>query len=84
MLIRPNQVRNSRNVVGAGNWNTTFRVKSLCLTKHHTVETYGGMEVQLHSFLTSGARFSSVVSFTPLPLYLGGGGGKSPQYFSLI
>jgi hypothetical protein len=25
----------------------------LCLTKHHTMETYGGMDVQLHVFITS-------------------------------
>jgi hypothetical protein len=26
---------------------------SLCLIKHHVVNTYEGMEVQLHAFLTS-------------------------------
>jgi hypothetical protein len=26
---------------------------SLCLTKHHTIKTYRGVEVQLHAFLTS-------------------------------
>jgi len=25
----------------------------LCLTKHHAMTTYRGMEVQLHAFLTS-------------------------------
>jgi hypothetical protein len=25
---------------------------SLCLTKHHTMQTYGAAEVQFHSFLT--------------------------------
>jgi hypothetical protein len=34
----------------------TVQVKvklSLCLTKCHSMKTYGGMEVQLHAFLTS-------------------------------
>jgi hypothetical protein len=26
---------------------------SLCLIKHHAMKTYGGVEVQLHTFLTS-------------------------------
>jgi len=26
---------------------------SLCLTKNHAIETYGGVEVQLHAFLAS-------------------------------
>jgi hypothetical protein len=31
-----------------------WKVKlSLCLTKHHAMKTYWGMEVQLHAFLTS-------------------------------
>jgi hypothetical protein len=29
------------------------RVKSLCLTKHHAMKTYGEVEVWLHTFLTS-------------------------------
>jgi hypothetical protein len=29
------------------------KVKPLCLTKLHAMKTYGGMEVQLRSFLTS-------------------------------
>jgi hypothetical protein len=29
---------------------------SLCLTKHHAMKTYWGMEVWLHAFLTSGDR----------------------------
>jgi hypothetical protein len=36
--------------------NTMIKVKvklSLCLTKHHTMKAYGGMEVLLHEFLTS-------------------------------
>jgi predicted PolB exonuclease-like 3'-5' exonuclease len=37
--------------------NTKGRVKAkllLCLTKHHTMKTYVGVEIQLHAFLTSG------------------------------
>jgi len=26
---------------------------SLCLTKYHAIKTYGGVEVQVHAFLTS-------------------------------
>jgi hypothetical protein len=34
-------------------WIHPSKVKSLCLTKHHAMKTYGGVEVQLHAFLTS-------------------------------
>jgi hypothetical protein len=36
--------------------HTLCKVKvklSLCLTKHHSMKTYGGVEVELHAFLTS-------------------------------
>jgi hypothetical protein len=31
-------------------------VISLCLIKHHAMKTYGGMEVQIHSFFDLGTR----------------------------
>jgi hypothetical protein len=39
-------------------WGETRKVKkkvklSLCLTKHHAMKTYWGVEVQLHTFFTS-------------------------------
>jgi hypothetical protein len=35
-------------------FQTWVKVKlSLCLTKHHAVKMYGGVEVQIHVFLTS-------------------------------
>jgi hypothetical protein len=37
---------------------------SLCLTKHHTMTTYGGVEVQLHAFLTlalDGADYTNLI-----------------------
>jgi hypothetical protein len=61
---------------------TVVKVKlklSLCLTKHHPMKTYGGVEVQLHPFLTSavGAGESSAsrsARFTP---WLGGPESRS-------
>jgi hypothetical protein len=40
---------------------------SVCLTKHHTMKTYRGIQVQLHTFLT-------------LALYGGEWQGNSPLY----
>jgi len=36
-----------------------------CLILQHTVKTYGGVKVYLHTFLTFGARWRCVVSVTP-------------------
>jgi hypothetical protein len=33
--------------------NGRVKVKSLCLTKHHAMKTYWGVEVYLHALLTS-------------------------------
>lgn len=41
-------------------------VKSLCLSKHHTMKTGAGVEVQIHEFLTL-ALDQGVVSFAPRP-----------------
>jgi len=41
----------------------------LCLIKHHAIRTYGGVEVEVHVFLTSvlNVRFEALrpVRFTP-------------------
>jgi hypothetical protein len=50
---------------------------SLCLTKHHAVKTYWGVQVLLHAFLDLGTRLRWVVSFTTRPL---NPQGKSPRY----
>jgi hypothetical protein len=50
---------------------------SLCLTKHHAMKAYWGVEVYLHSFFDLGTRWRLMVSFTPRPLYPQ---GKSPWY----
>jgi hypothetical protein len=50
---------------------------SLCLTKHHAMKAYWGVEVYLHTFFDLGTRWRRVVSFTPQPLYPQ---GKSPLY----
>jgi hypothetical protein len=42
---------------------------SLCLTRHHAMKAYWGVEVYLHSFFDPGTRWRWVVSFTPRPLY---------------
>jgi hypothetical protein len=34
-----------------------LKVKSLCLTKHHAVKAYWGVEVKLHSFFDFGTRY---------------------------
>jgi hypothetical protein len=34
---------------------------------HHTMDTNGGVEVQIHAFLTS--TVDGVISFTPRPFY---------------
>jgi len=39
------------------------------LNQHHPLNTYDGVEVHLHSFLTSALDWRWVVSFTYLPLY---------------
>jgi len=57
-----------------GSETSSAKVKlSLCLTKHHTMMTYWGLEVQLHA----GAWWRWVVRFTPLPLC---SQGKSLRY----
>jgi hypothetical protein len=34
--------------------NSEVRIKlSLCLTKNYAMETYGGVEIQFHAFITS-------------------------------
>jgi hypothetical protein len=45
---------------------------SLCLIKHYARKMNGGVELWLHSFLTSTLyRFRLLMSFTLWPLYLG-------------
>jgi hypothetical protein len=53
------------------------RVKSLCLTKHHAINTYWGIVGVAPRNLDLGTRWRWVVSFTPRPLYPQ---GKSPRY----
>jgi hypothetical protein len=36
---------------------TSSTVHSLCLTKHHAMKAYWGVEVQLHSFFDLGTRW---------------------------
>jgi hypothetical protein len=58
-------------------WGVKVKVKSLCLTKHHTMKTYwrsGGIAPLI---LDLGIRWRCVVSFTPRSLYPQ---GKSPWY----
>jgi hypothetical protein len=46
--IRTHNIKNKVKVKGK------VKVKlSLCLTKHYTMETYWGLEVKLHTFLSS-------------------------------
>jgi len=52
-------------------WAIIFKLKvkvelSLCLSKYHTMKTYGGVKVQLYSFFD--ARWRCLVSFTPCRL----------------
>jgi hypothetical protein len=49
----------------------------LCLTKHHAMKTYWGVEVYLHAFFELDTRWRCMVSCTPWPLYPQ---GKSPWY----
>jgi len=49
----------------------------LRLIKRHTMKTCGGVEVQLHTFLTS-ALLGWVVSFAPWPLYRRGRSRRYP------
>jgi len=48
---------------------------SLCLTKHHAMKTYWGVEIQLHAFLTSALDGVSCQLHAPAPLLT----GKSPR-----
>jgi hypothetical protein len=41
----------------------------LCLTKHHAMKVYWGVEIYLHAFFDLGTRWRRVVSFTFRPLY---------------
>jgi hypothetical protein len=41
---------------------------SLCLTTHHAMKTYWGVEVKFHEFFDLGTRWRRVVSFTLWPL----------------
>jgi hypothetical protein len=51
------------------NWHTQEKGKDKRWTcasiKHHAIEVYWGMEVQLHTFVDLGTRWRWVVSFTP-------------------
>jgi hypothetical protein len=42
---------------------------SLCLTKHHAMKTYWGVEVQIQALFDLGTRWRCVVIFTRRPLY---------------
>jgi hypothetical protein len=42
---------------------------SLCLTKHHAIQTYEGSKVTSPRIVNVGTRWSWVVNFTPRPLY---------------
>jgi hypothetical protein len=46
-----------------------LKVKSLCLTKHHSMKTYWGIGGLARRILDLGTRWRPVVSFTPWPLY---------------
>jgi len=45
------------------------KVKSLCLTKHHVMQTYGGLEVQLNSFLTLDRSIDWVIGWLIFSLF---------------
>jgi len=44
----------------------------MCLIKHHTMKTYGRVEVQLRMFLTSALDGGEWSPYSPWPLYLWG------------
>jgi hypothetical protein len=44
---------------------------SLCLTKHHSMKAYWGVEVKLHSFDLGSGQLYALATFSQ---------GKSPQY----
>jgi hypothetical protein len=53
------------------NYEKRIKVKSLCLTKHHNMKMYWGMEVWLHAFLTlalDGDEWSAALATGKEPL----------------
>jgi hypothetical protein len=64
--------------------NETVKVKvklSLCLTKHHAMETYWGAEVELHAIFDLGTRWRWMISFTPRPPQIWSGHGVKEKNF---
>jgi hypothetical protein len=65
------------NIVDANEMDICALKLSLCLTKHHAMNAYWGVEVLLRIFFDLGTRWRWVVSFMTRPLYPQ---GKIPWY----
>jgi hypothetical protein len=72
------EARPINDLVSTSRFYPSNKVKlSLCLTNHHAMKAYWGVEVWLHAFYDLGCMCRWVVNFAPRPLYLQ---GKSPWY----